>query len=439
MTDRTAPKPVFPRWSLRRQCLFGAAAVVVAVGMATALGYCYHAQLNVQLDAVLGRDAPCAVAAAQLALDLLSCRHQDRQFEAALDQPQARGEALRAWNAAAQKLQKSLASLLSGASGAELARIEQWRSDAAAYCHAMSALGGRAQSNRPPRNEELRNALQSHRARLDALADEAQSLAAAELAQSVDGRQAIERLMAAGRRLIDAAVVVSILVVAAAACWITRAVLDRVDVVSEAFGRLAAGNLKTRLACGSRDEIGLLSRRFNDLASAMEGRRRQEPAGSPPQAEPARTAQEPVPPAAPSEPQPPQRACRVLVAEDGPENRRFMSLVLSKAGAEVTVAENGAEAVQKALAAHQAGRTFDVILMDVQMPVLNGYEAARRLRQQGYTGQITAVTAHSESYDRQKCLDAGCDSYLVKPLDRETLVSVVASLQRSSAAARQSG
>jgi CheY-like chemotaxis protein/HAMP domain-containing protein len=257
------------------------------------------------------------------------------------------------------------------------------------------------------------------------LAEQAQSLAQAALAQSAGSRQSIDRLLTGGCRLVNTAVVVALLVVLAAAGWITRAVFDRIDVVAEAFGRLASGHLKTRLACSSRDEIGALSRRFNELASSLEGRGRQEPGAATPPAQPA-TASDPQPPA----------PCRVLVAEDGPENRRFISLVLKKTGAEVTLTENGSEAVEKALAGQRAGRPFDLILMDMQMPILDGYEATRRLRQQGYAGQISAVTAHAESFDRQKCLEAGCDSYLVKPLDRETLVSIVAGLQRSSASAR---
>jgi len=117
---------------------------------------------------------------------------------------------------------------------------------------------------------------------------------------------------------------------------------------------------------------------------------------------------------------------RVLLCEDGPDNQRVIAFLLKKAGADVTVADNGQIGLDKALAAREAAEPFDIILMDMQMPVLDGYRATRRLRKAGYKGPIVALTAHAMAHDRQKCLDAGCNDYASKPIDRATLLATVA-------------
>lgn len=112
---------------------------------------------------------------------------------------------------------------------------------------------------------------------------------------------------------------------------------------------------------------------------------------------------------------------RVLLAEDGEDNQRLISMVLRKAGAEVAVAANGVFAVASAMSAK-----YDVVLMDMQMPEMDGYQATASLRRQGYEGPILALTAHAMASDRERCVAAGCNDYLSKPIDRAHLVSTVA-------------
>jgi PAS domain S-box-containing protein len=117
---------------------------------------------------------------------------------------------------------------------------------------------------------------------------------------------------------------------------------------------------------------------------------------------------------------------RVLLADDGANNQRVISYYLRKAGLDVETADNGRVACRMALDALEAGRPFDVVLMDMQMPEMDGYTAAARLRGKGYAGPIVALTAHAMAHDRDKCLQSGCSDYLSKPIDRDLLVSTLA-------------
>ena len=125
----------------------------------------------------------------------------------------------------------------------------------------------------------------------------------------------------------------------------------------------------------------------------------------------------------------------VLLAEDGVDNREILTAYLRGAGADVQTVEDGRRAVDVASAAADAGRPFAVVLMDMQMPVLDGYAAASELRRLGYARPVLALTAHAMADDRAKCLAAGCDDYLTKPIDRQTLIAAVARYARRAVAA----
>lgn len=111
---------------------------------------------------------------------------------------------------------------------------------------------------------------------------------------------------------------------------------------------------------------------------------------------------------------------RILLADDAPDNRVLISRFLEREGAAVDHAENGQEAVEKAMAS-----AYDLVLIDIQMPILDGIEATRRLRSCGFRQPILALTAHAMREDRQRSLDAGCDDHIAKPVDPQNLVQAV--------------
>ena len=132
-----------------------------------------------------------------------------------------------------------------------------------------------------------------------------------------------------------------------------------------------------------------------------------------------------APPSAPS------MSLRVLVAEDNLTNRTFMRLMLVRAGHDVHLAKNGAEAID-AVRREQ----FDLVFMDIQMPEIDGLEATRRIRslelQAGGHVPIVALTAHAMREDREQCLQAGMDDYLSKPVAASELEALLERIARQA-------
>ncbi|GAB4145405.1 MAG: hypothetical protein Fur0037_13320 [Planctomycetota bacterium] len=119
---------------------------------------------------------------------------------------------------------------------------------------------------------------------------------------------------------------------------------------------------------------------------------------------------------------------RLLLVEDGADNQRLIAFILRKAGATVALVDDGKQAVEMALDAEASGKPFDLVLMDMQMPVMDGYEAAASLRRAGFTKPIVALTANAMSGDEAKCLEAGCTAFATKPVDRRALLAKLAEL-----------
>ena len=113
----------------------------------------------------------------------------------------------------------------------------------------------------------------------------------------------------------------------------------------------------------------------------------------------------------------------VLLVEDNPVNQKLAKLMLAKGGYQVEVAGNGREAVERFTASPE---DFDLILMDIQMPEMDGMEATRAIRNKGFDAiPIVAMTAHAMTGDREMCLEAGMDDYITKPIKRETVFKMI--------------
>lgn len=115
---------------------------------------------------------------------------------------------------------------------------------------------------------------------------------------------------------------------------------------------------------------------------------------------------------------------RILLAEDGPDNQRLIVHLLRNAGAEVVTVSNGHLAFEQCFAQLNAGTPFDLILMDMQMPVKDGYETTREIRAAGYTLPIVALTANVLTEQRRRAIESGCDDMIEKPIERQRFLSV---------------
>jgi CheY-like chemotaxis protein/HPt (histidine-containing phosphotransfer) domain-containing protein len=142
-----------------------------------------------------------------------------------------------------------------------------------------------------------------------------------------------------------------------------------------------------------------------------------------PETPPARKASETAQPAADDV----RQACggRVLQAEDSADMVKLIQCMLAKTGVQLDLAADGLAACNQAPASRAAGTPYDLILMDIRMPVLDGHEATRRLGANGWTGPIVALTANAMRGDRDKCLQAGCDDFLAKPVNQRAIWTVL--------------
>lgn len=120
-----------------------------------------------------------------------------------------------------------------------------------------------------------------------------------------------------------------------------------------------------------------------------------------------------------------QLSCRVLVVDDRRDVRFLTKKILSTAGADVTLSEDGIDALQRVSEAMASGDSWDLILLDMQMPRLDGYQTAVKLRAMNFSGPVIALTADAMQGDMDLCLKSGCNAYLSKPIDASKLVETV--------------
>lgn len=125
---------------------------------------------------------------------------------------------------------------------------------------------------------------------------------------------------------------------------------------------------------------------------------------------------------------------RVLVVDDAKDNRVLLQHFLKRTGARVEFAYDGQQAIHRINESISSSDPYAIVLMDMQMPVLDGYNATMQLRESGFEAPIVAITAHALDGDREQCIDAGCDEYLTKPVNRKALIETCERLLASGRA-----
>ncbi|VAX40279.1 hypothetical protein MNBD_PLANCTO02-1925 [hydrothermal vent metagenome] len=125
--------------------------------------------------------------------------------------------------------------------------------------------------------------------------------------------------------------------------------------------------------------------------------------------------------------------CRILIVEDHLDNQKLLSYICQRAGATTNCVFNGMIAIGELLAANLMQDPYDIILMDIDMPVMDGYETTRRIRET-MDVPIIAITAHTMQGDRERCLEIGCNDYLSKPVDRKLLIETITRLFKQKTA-----
>ncbi len=452
--------PAPPRFGLERQAKLAGLALLVGLMVATALAYFFQVRLLDATRLLSQRDVPQNMRACQAALRAARCLMLQSEFEAAEPSGlRSRKETIESWIDADHAMTAILREgATNGGDAADRAPFARWLKLADRHRQEFLALARAVEAGQLASPRSLRDALSKCRFPLDTIMTEAERHAELQAAACrTDGRR-LQELVESNTGLITLRAVIALLAFAGMSCWLVFRVLRRIGLLSAAVQRFKGGARNTRIVSGADDELGILARQFNEMASMIQhGQERRAQvrdraessaaAGSTASKE-TPIARTPVEPAqhvgavrhpeesaspwqhANSPGDPGERPkCRVLVAEDGPENQRLISFVLKKAGGDVVVVDNGEKATEAVLSSHgsqEKENPFDLVLMDIEMPVMDGCQATQRLRQAGYSGLVIAVTAHASRYDRDRCLEAGFDDYIAKPIDRNRLLNMLA-------------